>query len=100
MEIVSSAKKARTTPQMQHPTHPTQAPITPAPPLNATKLTGPGVMAMSDVGESQIHPTKKRSSQAADDNVTPVRPSKKVKATGSELNVPQSLHRTGLFSSY
>lgn len=63
-------------------------------------------MAMSDRGESQGRPTKKRSIQAADDNVdddvpdatvaTPVRSSKKVKtATGSKLNEPQFLHRTG-----
>lgn len=85
---------------MQYPTpHPTQASITPTSSVNATGLTG--AMAMSDGGKSQSHPTRKRSSQAADDNVvdaTPVRPSKKVKAT--ESNEPQLLRRTGSMSSY
>jgi hypothetical protein len=92
-EMVTSAKKARTTPQMQNPTpHPTQASINLS--LNAT-----GAMAMSDGGGRQGQPTRKRSSQAADDNVadaTPDRSSKKFKTTKS--NEPQLLHRTGIHS--
>ena len=92
--MVSSTKKARTTPAP----HPTQASITPTSSLNAT-----GIMVMSDRGESQSHSTRKRSSQAADDNVvdaTPVRPSKKVKTTESNKPPSQSLRRTGSSSIY
>jgi len=96
-EIVAPAKKARTAPQTQYPTpRPTQVSTTP----KMSSLNVTGAMAMSDTGrgESQGHPTRKRSSQATDDNAAdamPVHSSKKVKTTKLSES---KLRRTGMES--
>ena len=81
---------------MQNPTpHPTQASTTP----KNLSLNVTGAMAMADGGRSQGQPTRKRSSQAANENVadaTSDRLSKKFKTTKS--NEPRLLHRTGICS--
>ena len=94
-EVVTPTKKARTTPQMQYATPLMQASTTP----KTSSLNATGAMAMSNRGESQGQPTRKRSSQAADDNtadatVTPVCSSKKVKTT--KLNESSKLCHTGI----